>query len=169
MAECKDTIGSITKLVLIPRNEVRKMKKKEQQERLAHEIYLELCEISGLGIDPIQKSDEYNFVWQAHKPYERGDTVRSKIIVDVRDPIPDIPQIKDLQNDVNHPIHYGGDTQYEAIKVINAWNLGFETGNAVKYIARAGKKDPSKYIQDLEKAVWYLQHKIKMLKDGTDE
>jgi hypothetical protein len=35
---------------------------------------------------------------------------------------------------VNHPAHYGGDTTYEAIKVIEAWNLGFHDGNAVKYI-----------------------------------
>ena len=38
---------------------------------------------------------------------------------------------------VNHPDHYGGkDNPYEAIKVIEAWDLNFNTGNAVKYIAR---------------------------------
>ena len=36
------------------------------------------------------------------------------------------------------------------------WGLGFNLGNAVKYISRAGKKDPDKYIEDLQKAVWYL-------------
>jgi hypothetical protein len=50
---------------------------------------------------------------------------------------------------VDHPAYYGGDTVYEAIKVIEAWELGFCLGNAVKYIARAGKKgDP---VEDLEK------------------
>ena len=40
---------------------------------------------------------------------------------------------------VNHPIHYGGkDNEYEAIKVIDAWDLGFSLGNTVKYISRAG-------------------------------
>ena len=68
---------------------------------------------------------------------------------------------------VNHPNHYGGETNiYEAIKVIDAWNLGFSLGNTVKYISRAGKKDPDKEIQDLEKAVWYLQHHIDMLKSN---
>jgi hypothetical protein len=62
---------------------------------------------------------------------------------------------------VNHPSHYGGNTTYEAIKVIEAWRLDFCLGNAVKYISRAGKKDPSKVKEDLEKAVWYLQRKIK--------
>jgi hypothetical protein len=64
---------------------------------------------------------------------------------------------------INHPAHYGGDTFYEAIKVIEAWGLCFHTGNAVKYIARAGKKDPSKEAEDLRKAIWYLERKIAAL------
>lgn len=64
---------------------------------------------------------------------------------------------------VVHPPHYGGDTTYEAIKVIEAWGLGFCLGNAVKYISRAGKKDPAKEIEDLEKAQWYLTREIKKL------
>lgn len=59
---------------------------------------------------------------------------------------------------VNHPDHYGGkDNPYEAIKVIMAWNLDFCLGNAVKYISRAGKKDPKKEEEDIRKAVWYLE------------
>jgi hypothetical protein len=67
---------------------------------------------------------------------------------------------------VNHPSHYqhGNDNTYEAIKVINAWGLNFELGNTVKYISRAGKKDPSKEIEDFEKALWYLNHHIDNLK-----
>jgi hypothetical protein len=60
---------------------------------------------------------------------------------------------------VNHPQHYGGkDNPYEAIKVIEAWNLGFCLGNTIKYISRCGKKDDE--IQELEKALWYLQREI---------
>lgn len=63
---------------------------------------------------------------------------------------------------VNHPSHYGGeDNPYEAIKVIDAWGLGFCLGNTVKYIARAGKK--RKRLQDLKKARWYLDHEIEKL------
>lgn len=59
---------------------------------------------------------------------------------------------------VNHPEYYGGkDNPYEAIKVIEAWGLGFCLGNAVKYISRAGKKDSAKLIEDLEKAGWYIR------------
>lgn len=61
---------------------------------------------------------------------------------------------------VNHPAHYGGaDNPYEAIKVIEAWGLGFNLGNAVKYINRAGKKTESPY-EDLLKARWYLDREI---------
>ena len=68
---------------------------------------------------------------------------------------------------VNHPQHYGGkDNPYEAIKVIEAWDLGFCLGNTVKYISRAGKKDET--IQELEKALWYLKREIKNLKDGKE-
>jgi hypothetical protein len=78
-----------------------------------------------------------------------------------------------MSDNVNHPQHYGGaDNPYEAIKVIEAWQLGFCLGNAVKYIARAGKKGeslatmPKLRIEDLEKARWYLDHEISRLKGG---
>jgi hypothetical protein len=62
---------------------------------------------------------------------------------------------------INHPPHYGGEgNTYETIKVIRAWNLGFSLGNAVKYLSRAGKKDPATRIEDLKKAVWYIQEEI---------
>jgi hypothetical protein len=60
---------------------------------------------------------------------------------------------------VDHPKHYGGaENPYEAIKVIEAWGLGFCLGNTVKYISRAGKKDD--VLQDLRKAAWYLAREI---------
>jgi hypothetical protein len=59
---------------------------------------------------------------------------------------------------VNHPPYYkaGG---IEVIDFIEAKDLNFRLGNAVKYISRAGKKasDP---VQDLEKAAWYLKREI---------
>ena len=61
---------------------------------------------------------------------------------------------------VNNPKHYGGDTTYEAIKVIEAWELNFHLGNVVKYISRAGKKDLTKTKEDLLKAKWYLDRYI---------
>jgi hypothetical protein len=65
---------------------------------------------------------------------------------------------------VNHPPHYGGgDNPYEAIKVIEAWELDFCLGNTVKYISRAGRKDKNREIEDLRKAQWYLERRIQQL------
>jgi hypothetical protein len=62
---------------------------------------------------------------------------------------------------VNNPNHYGGkENTYEAIKVIESWDLNFHLGNVVKYISRAGKKDKTKLKEDLEKAKWYLDRFI---------
>ena len=67
-----------------------------------------------------------------------------------------------MTEQVNHPEHYGGEQNpYEAIKVIEAWDVGFSLGNCLKYIARAGKK--TKELEDLKKARWYLDRKIKQL------
>lgn len=65
---------------------------------------------------------------------------------------------------VDHPAHYGGaENTYEAIKIIEAWDLGFNLGNTVKYISRAGKKDSAKTLEDLKKARWYLDREIQKL------
>jgi hypothetical protein len=65
---------------------------------------------------------------------------------------------------VRHPAHYGGDTTYETIKVIQAWGLGFEIGTVIKHLSRAGKKPGADYIEDLEKAQFYLQAEIDRVK-----
>lgn len=64
---------------------------------------------------------------------------------------------------VNHPAHYT-DGKIEVIEFIEDKNLDFCLGNAVKYISRSGKKDPTKEVEDLEKAIWYIKRKIKQLK-----
>jgi hypothetical protein len=67
---------------------------------------------------------------------------------------------------VNHPNHYGGaDNPYEVIKVCEAWGLDKDAYifNVVKYVARAGKKDPAKELEDLKKASFYLNRRIETL------
>jgi len=59
---------------------------------------------------------------------------------------------------VNHPKHYTFGT-IEVIEVIEDWELGFHEGNCIKYIARA--KHKGEELQDLKKAQWYLNKKIK--------
>jgi len=71
---------------------------------------------------------------------------------------------------VNHPVHYGGENNiYEAIKVIDNWKLGFSLGNAIKYISRAGKKNTNKEIEDLKKAIWYIEHHIKIQEEELNK
>lgn len=59
---------------------------------------------------------------------------------------------------VNHPSHYKSEAGLESIDVIEAFELGFNLGNAVKYILRCNKKGNK--IQDLDKAIWYLKREI---------
>lgn len=66
------------------------------------------------------------------------------------------------QNDlVNHPSHYT-DGKIEVIDFIEDKGLGFHLGNACKYICRAGKKNPEKRIEDLEKAIFYINRQIEL-------
>ena len=69
-----------------------------------------------------------------------------------------------MKNDnVNHPSHYT-DGKIEVIDFIEDKKLNFNRGNAVKYIARAGKKNIANEVEDLEKAVWYINREIERLK-----
>lgn len=67
-----------------------------------------------------------------------------------------------MTDEVNHPSHYtsGG---IETIDFIEAKELPYHLGNVIKYVSRAGKKNPSKTIEDLQKAKWYLDRYIKIL------
>lgn len=67
---------------------------------------------------------------------------------------------------INHPSHYT-DGKIEVIEFIEDKNLNYHKGNAIKYICRAGKKDPSKEIEDLQKAIWYINREIKNVKRRT--
>lgn len=66
------------------------------------------------------------------------------------------------EDGINHPKHYNTG-QYEAIDVIEDWELGFCLGNVVKYISRAGKKDENTELKDLKKALWYLERHVNNL------
>ena len=63
---------------------------------------------------------------------------------------------------VNHPSHYTSGS-IEVIDYIEDKGFPYHLGNAVKYISRAGRKDPEKTIEDLRKAVWYIERYIKLL------
>ena len=62
-------------------------------------------------------------------------------------------------NTIEHPSHYT-DGGIETIDFIEAKKLNYRLGNVVKYVSRAGKKDPETRIEDLKKALWYLKREI---------
>ena len=71
-----------------------------------------------------------------------------------------------MSENVNHPDHYqfgekdkDASSKYEAIKVIEAWDLDFHLGNVIKYISRAGRKSEVP-LEDMKKAKWYIDRWI---------
>ena len=73
-----------------------------------------------------------------------------------------------MNDPVNHPSHYT-QGKIECIDFITDKKLNFCRGNAIKYIIRAGIKDPSKEIEDLEKAIFYIKHEIKELEKAKQD
>ena len=67
-----------------------------------------------------------------------------------------------VNDPVNHPSHYTSGS-IEVIDFIEDQKLTYHLGSAMKYICRAGKKDPTKTVVDLQKAVWYINRYIGLL------
>ncbi len=63
-----------------------------------------------------------------------------------------------MSETINHPAHYGGDTPFECVKVIESFGLGFSQGNSLKYLLRAGKKGDA--VEDKKKGLWYLERAL---------
>lgn len=80
---------------------------------------------------------------------------------DVQKLMDDVPKDRNLA--VDHPDHYNTG-KIEVITFIEDQGLNFSSGNVVKYVCRAGKKDPSKTLEDLMKARNYLQFEIDRVK-----
>lgn len=75
----------------------------------------------------------------------------------------DSDKIKEVEDVVNHPSHYT-DGNIEVMDFIEDKQLNFARGNVIKYVSRAGKKDPNKELEDLLKSMWYLNREIERLK-----
>lgn len=118
------------------------------------------------ALDAVEKKD-IQADWENKKAFwktmknQYGDAT-SQVMDELVDPKPFFGEItSDL---VNHPPHYR-DGGIEVIDFIEAKDLNYRLGNVIKYVARAGKKhtDP---VQDLEKALWYLQREINTRKEA---
>jgi hypothetical protein len=68
--------------------------------------------------------------------------------------------------EVDHPAHYGGDTPYEVIKVLEAWDEMFgmpvNITSAIKYLCRQGRKPGVPSTKDLHKAIWHINRQIEL-------
>ena len=71
-----------------------------------------------------------------------------------------------MTDNVTHPPHYADGWSNGAEVIDITENLNFNRGNAVKYIARAGKKNPDTEIEDLKKARWYVERELVRLGDA---
>ena len=71
-----------------------------------------------------------------------------------------------MNDAVEHPAHYTSG-KIEVIDYIEDQKLPYHLGNAIKYISRAGKKDSEKTVEDLQKAVWYINRYIGLLEQDT--
>ena len=114
----------------------------------------ENCKNSYVGLDGDLSCNSF-FKCVNGSIYQPIDNSKLKHFIDN-----EITDKTDPKEMVNHPSHYNMG-KYEAIDVIEYWNLGFNLGNTVKYISRAGHKDD--IIQDLKKAKWYLDREIQRL------
>ena len=73
-----------------------------------------------------------------------------------------------VENDnINHPSHYT-DGNIEVMDFIEDKQLNFARGNVIKYVSRAGKKYPNKELEDLKKAMWYLNREIERLEKENE-
>lgn len=77
-------------------------------------------------------------------------------------------------SNVNHPKHYNSDPSgIECIEVVK--HRDFCIGNAIKYLWRAGLKEEEgltnkeKQIEDLQKAIWYINKEIELIKDESNK
>lgn len=67
-------------------------------------------------------------------------------------------------NNVSHPPHYANGWSNGAEVIDLTEHLSFCAGNVVKYVCRAGRKDPDKHVEDLKKARWYIDREIERVK-----
>jgi len=69
-----------------------------------------------------------------------------------------------MSDPVSSPSHY---TRFPVEVIEITEHLNFNRGNAVKYIARAGHKDPASEVQDLQKAAWYITRELQRIQNQT--
>ena len=119
-------------------------------------VYEKFIDAMGDIFDKVPHRWDFNLYAEARRALRVGASYRSRIRDGVADPLAVETEAPDM---VNHPPHYtmGG---IETKDYIRAKSLSYNCGNAVKYITRAGHKVGVCPVQDLKKAVFYLNDEI---------
>lgn len=103
----------------------------------------------------MELSKEYNELLKKFEELDEGNEFTKDLVTSHKEVT--LP----WDDPVKHPSHYTSG-KIECIEYIEDKQLGFHLGNAVKYITRAGKKSPEKKIEDLRKAMWYIDRYIQL-------
>lgn len=109
--------------------------------------------------------EPYTICDKSEYEYElKEDTIVIKGRVDRLKSTPPLQERTPPSDNVSHPPHYANGWSSGAEVIDITEHLSFCAGNVVKYVCRAGRKDPDKYVEDLEKARWYLEREIARVK-----
>lgn len=107
--------------------------------------------------DENNRAEEEERINWCKKPVDTASSLKNAVRETIKEQV--------LKSDnVNHPSHYN-DGKIEPIDYIEDKKLNFHLGNVVKYVSRAGKKNPDKELEDLKKARWYLDRYIEKLEE----
>lgn len=139
---------------------IEKCRKLAEQGLTKHEI----SERTGIATKTIERYAQKNGFRYAHKTDKRILEKREKALKDVMQSDGSVSLEKlmgklEKEDVVNHPSHYTTG-KIEVIDFIEDKGLDYHRSNAIKYICRAGLKNPAKRVEDLQKAVWYLNRLI---------
>jgi hypothetical protein len=148
-----------------------KVKYSNKIEHSAANIHLKFNEIytvkevhSGIGTSlptlSVKEIDFPNFYWVEN--FTLVQSSEKQELIPLENVQKEINKIYSDISMVDHPQHYKGN-KFEVIDIIHDYNLSFDLGNSVKYLLRAGKKDPTKTVEDCRKAIWYIESHIKQL------
>ncbi len=100
------------------------------------------------------------------KQQQNEDSAKRKVTMEAATIPPRPPEVTLKSDAVNHPKHYNDHPSgIECITIVEGFN--FNVGNAVKYLWRSGLKPSADHIEDLKKAIWYINREIQRLESGA--
>lgn len=159
MSRMSDMLNGKKKFVTVKPNPNAEEEFDKALRRLRTMVEDGLIDLANGIADELEKNDE--------QTTKETDDVAENTCEEFEERANKVGQTKDAgkSDAVDHPSHYCG-KKYEVIDLIDDFGLNFNKGNALKYLLRAGHKDD--YVQDLQKAIWYLNREIETYNNSKD-